>query len=83
MAPKTGPRFNQEFLRNGSPTGTFVENIPRWAITTDTAGPATSTGSVTGQKLLAQTSGSTLTTTAPATITSATASALVPYAVVT
>lgn len=42
-----------------------------------------STGSITGQKILAQTSGSTLTTTAPATITSATTSALVPYAVVT
>lgn len=42
-----------------------------------------STGSITGQKVLAQTSGSSLTATAPATITSATTSALVPYVVLT
>jgi len=42
-----------------------------------------STGSVTGQKVLAQTSGSALTATAPATVATPTTSALVPYVVLT
>lgn len=42
-----------------------------------------STGSITGQKVLAQTSGSSLTDTAPATVASPTTSALVPYVVLT
>lgn len=42
-----------------------------------------SSGSVSGQKTLAQTSGSSLTDTAPATIATPTASALVPYVVLT
>ena len=44
---------------------------------------ASSTGAVSGQVVLAQTSGSSLTTTAPATITSGTAVATVPYVVLT
>lgn len=42
-----------------------------------------STGSISGQKALAQTSGSSLTTTAPATVATPTDSALVPYVVLT
>lgn len=42
-----------------------------------------STGSISGQKVLAQTSGSGLTDTAPATVASPTTSALVPYVVLT
>jgi hypothetical protein len=42
-----------------------------------------STGSISGQKPLAQTSGSSLTTTAPATVATPTTSALVPYVVLT
>ena len=42
-----------------------------------------SSGSVSGQKTLAQTSGSSLTDTAPATIATPTASVLVPYVVLT
>ena len=42
-----------------------------------------STGSISGQKALAQTSGSSLTTTAPATVATPTDSALVPYGVLT
>lgn len=188
MAPKTGPRFHEDFLLNGSPAGMLEENFSRWACTTDLAGPTTqvmtsvavplqaghvvsnitfksgataadtptnwffalyssastpallaqtadqtstawaantaktvalsapqlitvpgvyyaaimmkatatvsligrtvalagaSTGSVTGQKVLAQTSGSGLTATAPATIATATTIALVPYVVLT
>lgn len=44
---------------------------------------AAATGAVSGQVVLAQTSGSSLTATAPATITSGTAVATVPYVVLT
>ena len=42
-----------------------------------------STGSISGQKVLAQTSGSGLSTTAPATVATPTTSALIPYVVLT
>lgn len=42
-----------------------------------------STGSISGQKPLAQTSGSSLTDTAPATVATPTTSALIPYVVLT
>lgn len=38
---KTGPRYNRDWLLNGSPDGPFVESFPRWACTTDLTAPTT------------------------------------------
>lgn len=72
LVPKTGLYYAAIMVKATTPptlAGVAVENA------------AVAGAVITGQKVLAQTSGSSLTTTAPATITSATTVANVPYVI--
>ena len=79
MASKYQREHDMYVARGNTDRATTVATL----LGRDLALAGASTGSISGQKPLALTSGSTLTATAPATVATPTTSALVPYVVLT